>query len=85
MNFLSNQHPPVKIYTTPECVYCQMAKRFFEKKSLPYIEYDISRDLNLRQAVFDSVGLIGVPVIEVGNEIFVGFDREGIENALRLS
>ncbi|MBI3589556.1 MAG: glutaredoxin family protein [Candidatus Liptonbacteria bacterium] len=78
--------PPITIYTLPSCAYCQMAKAYFEKLAIPYLEYSLANDLKARRKVFASFGEVGVPLIVIGDEAFIGFDREGIENALvRLS
>ena len=77
--------PTIKIYTTPNCVYCQMAKNFFNKLNIAYENHDISRDLKTREMVFHMVGAIGVPVIDVDGEIFVGFDRDGLKRILNLA
>ncbi len=85
MSFLTDPPSSIKIYTVPHCVYCRMAKDFFDKKNFPYIEYDLSKNASLRENIFNLIGEIGVPVIEIKGEIFVGFDREGVERALSLS
>lgn len=72
----------VKIYSTPSCVYCKIAKEFFENKNIEYQNLDVAADLKARQEMFDKSHQMGVPVIEIDNEIFVGFNRIAIENFL---
>lgn len=72
----------IKIYTTPTCVYCKMAKEFFSKKGVQYEEYNVAEDEKARNEMFEKSHQMGVPVIEVDNEIFVGFDRAGLEKAI---
>ncbi len=73
----------VKIYTTPTCVYCQMAKEYFMKKKIQFEEVDVSRDEGAAMEMVEKSGQMGVPVIEIDGKIIVGFDQEAIEKALR--
>ena len=36
--------PKVKIYTTPTCPYCQMAKQFFNDNKVEFSEVDVASD-----------------------------------------
>ena len=63
-----------------------MAKSYLDKKGIIYQEYNLSHNHLVRENLFRHFGEIGTPLIIIGDEAFVGFDREGIENALiRLS
>lgn len=72
------------IYTTPSCVYCKMAKEFFKKNNVVYEEHDVAVDLRAREEMLKKSGQMGVPVIEVGGTIIIGFDQTRIRNALGL-
>jgi len=74
----------VKIYTTPTCVYCKMAKEYFKKNDIEFEEFNVAEDEKAREEMINKSHQLGVPVIEVDNEIFVGFNRSEIEKALRL-
>ena len=74
--------PQVTIYTTPTCTYCTQAKAYFRRKGVQYVEKDVSQD---RQAAFEMIrrtGQQGVPVITIGGETIVGFDRPRIDRVL---
>ena len=75
----------VKIYTTPPCVYCKMAKAYFKENSIEYKEVDVASDLKARQEMIEKSGTIGVPVIEIDGKIIVGFGRPRIAEALGLN
>jgi len=66
----------VVIYTTPECVYCKITKEFFKKNNVVYEEKDVSVDDKARNEMVDKSGQLGVPVIDIGGKIIVGFDKE---------
>jgi len=73
----------VKIYTTPTCVYCKMAKEYFKKAGVAYVEFDVAQDERAREEMVAKSHQLGVPVIDVDGQIFVGFNRIAIEKALK--
>jgi glutaredoxin-like YruB-family protein len=75
----------ITVYSTPTCVYCVVAKRFFDKNGLEYTEHNVADDLKARQEMVDKSHQLGVPVIDIGGEIFVGFDKAGISAALGIA
>lgn len=74
----------VILYTTPTCVYCKMAKEFFAKNNITYEERDVAVDMQAREEMMQKSHQLGVPVIDIEGEIFVGFDRDAISHALSL-
>lgn len=72
----------VKIYTTPYCVYCKMAKEYFKKNNVEYQEFNVAEDIKAREEMVQKSHQLGVPVIEIGKRIIVGFDRSAIDKAL---
>lgn len=73
----------VKIYTTPTCQYCLMAKQFFKTNNVQYEETDVLVDLSAREEMVKKSHQMGVPVIDIGGEIVVGFDRANILKILK--
>jgi glutaredoxin 3 len=76
--------PKVKIYSTPSCVYCRMAKEYFEKNSVAYEEYNVEADLVARKEMVAVSHQLGVPVIKIGDHVIVGFDREMLAQLLGI-
>lgn len=74
--------PNVIIYSTPTCVYCNMAKTFFKSNNVGYTEHNVAADLAKRKEMIDKTGQMGVPVIEIGDRIVVGFDEPKIKEIL---
>ena len=73
----------VRVYATPGCPYCKMAKEFLSKKGVPFTAYDVKKDKEaLKEMKRISGGALRVPVISVCNEVMVGFDRGRLEQAL---
>ncbi len=75
----------IKIYTTPVCVYCKMAKEFFKKNNIAFEEIDVTTDDRLVDEMVAKSHQMGVPVIDINGEIFVGFNRSEIEKALKIT
>ena len=75
----------IKIYTTPTCVYCRMAKDFFKEHNVQYEEYNVTEDLKAREEMVSKSGQMGVPVIDVEGELIVGFDKERLTELLRIT
>jgi glutaredoxin 3 len=74
----------VIIYSTPVCVYCKMAKEFFAKNNVAYEEKDVASDTAARAEMMDKSGQLGVPVIDIDDNIVIGFDQKTLEGLLGL-
>ena len=74
----------ITIYSTPTCVYCKMAKEYFKKHNIQYVEHNVAEDLKAREEMANKSHQMGVPVIDINGEIFVGFNRAAIAKALGL-
>ncbi|WP_287154911.1 glutaredoxin family protein [Candidatus Solincola tengchongensis] len=74
--------PEVKLYSTPTCPYCRMAKDFLEKEGVEFTVVDVSEDEEAAREMVEKSGQMGVPVMEVENTIVVGFDRGAYRKAL---
>lgn len=72
------------MYTTPTCVYCKMAKEFFAKHQIRYEELNVASSDGAREEMIQKSHQLGVPVIDIDGEIFVGFNRPELEKALGL-
>ncbi|MBI1754961.1 thioredoxin family protein [Candidatus Azambacteria bacterium] len=68
--------PKVIIYTTPSCVYCKMAKEFFKEHAVAYEEINVAIDEKAQGEMIEKSGQMGVPVIDIGGEIVIGYDKE---------
>jgi glutaredoxin len=68
----------VIVYTEPGCAGCEQVKEFLRAREIDFIEKDLLQDLTavneLRQ-----LGHLVVPVIRVGFDVIVGFDRDALE------
>ncbi len=74
----------VKVYSTPTCPYCAMAKDFLKEHKIKFQDIDVSRDRKAADEMIRKSGQYGVPVIDIGGKIIVGFDKEALKKALKL-
>lgn len=74
----------VTIYSTPNCKYCALAKEFFKEKSVTYEEHNVAADSERRAEMIEKSGQMGVPVITIGNNLVIGFNKPVITQLLGL-
>lgn len=74
----------VKVYSTPTCPYCSMAKEFLKQHNVDFLDVDVSKDQQAAQEMIRKSGQMGVPVIEINGNIVVGFDKQKLRKLLNL-
>ena len=74
----------VKIYTTPTCVFCDLAKEFLNENNVAFDSVDVSVDEKAAQEMIDKTGQFGVPVIDVDGKMIIGFNKPELKKALGL-
>ncbi|MFH0987526.1 MAG: glutaredoxin domain-containing protein [Patescibacteria group bacterium] len=74
----------VKVYSTPTCPYCVALKNFLQENKIEFQYIDVSQNDAEREKMIEKTGQMGVPVIEIDNEVIVGFDRERISQLLNI-
>ncbi len=79
-----NEANKIKIYSTPFCPYCVSLKLFLEERGIKFEEIDIAKDEKAAQEIMTKTNQIGVPVLEVGDQIIIGFDKEKICKLLKI-
>ena len=75
----------ITIYSTPTCHFCQMTKDFLKEKGIAYTDHNVAQDLAKRQEMIQKSGQMGVPVIFIGSELIIGFDKERIASTLGVT
>jgi glutaredoxin len=63
---------------------CRRAKEFLSSKGIPFRDVDVANDEEGRSALIQRTGQLAVPVIVVGEEVVVGFDRPRLARILGL-
>lgn len=75
----------ITVYTTPTCGYCRQVKRFLTERGVEYREVDVSADEEAALKMVERTGQFGVPVIDVGGALVVGFNRARLEQLLQAA
>lgn len=73
----------VTVYSATWCAFCHATMQYLDKLGVKYEVKDVeaSRD-NAEEAVSKS-GQMGIPVIDIGGDIVIGFDRPKIDAVLK--
>lgn len=74
--------PRVTVYSTPTCPYCVMAKRYLAERGIKYEDVNVAADQSRALEMLTKTGQMGVPVLDIGGQVIIGFDRNAIEHAL---
>ncbi len=61
-----------------------MAKDFFTSKGIVYEDFNVSTDSEKRKEMVEKSGQMGVPVIEIGDKMIVGFNKPKIMELLGI-
>lgn len=80
----STKKKRVIIFTTPTCSHCNHAKRYFRERGIRFRDVDVSRDPQAARDMVRRSGQQGVPVIDIGGKIVVGFNRPEVDRLLGL-
>ncbi len=80
----TKKYPRVIIFTTPTCTFCRKTKKYLRERGVPFKDVDVSRDPAAARDMVRRSGQQGVPVLDIGGKIVVGFDRPKIDKLLGL-
>ena len=72
----------VKVYSTEQCAYCHMAKDYLKAKGVDFEDVNVGEDHDAANEMIEKSGQMGVPVLDIGGDIIVGFDVPRIDAAL---
>ena len=74
----------VTVYSTETCPWCHRAKDFLKAHDIAFKNRDVSSDPEARKEMVKKSGQMGVPVLDIGGKVIVGFDEEAITKALKI-
>ena len=80
---MSDSTNTVKIYTATWCAFCHAAKQYLDKLGVQYTDLDVEADIANGNEAVEKSGQRGIPVLDIGGDIIIGFDRPKIDNALK--
>jgi glutaredoxin 3 len=74
----------VKVFSTPTCPYCVMAKNYLKSKNVEFEEIDLTQQQEWVSKMVAKSGQMGVPQIWIDDKVIIGFDRMSINSALDI-
>jgi glutaredoxin 3 len=72
----------VKVYSTPTCPWCTVAKKYLDSNNIEYEDLDVSINREAALEMVQKSGQRGVPVIEIDGNIIVGFNQQAIDKLI---
>jgi glutaredoxin-like YruB-family protein len=72
----------VKVYSTPSCPWCTVAKNYLKSRNVNFEEVDVSKNRAGAVEMVQKSGQRGVPVIDINGNIIVGFDQGAIDSLI---
>lgn len=72
----------IKVYSTPTCPWCTVAKNYLTSKNVIFEDLDVSKNREAATEMVQKSGQRGVPVIEINGNFIVGFDQATIDKLL---
>jgi glutaredoxin 3 len=76
--------PEVVLYCAPDCVWCTAARDFLLEKRVPFTEIDVLQNRDKWRAARRLTGRSGLPILIVGGEATVGFERDELAKRLGI-
>ena len=83
-NSEKQSEPKIRVFSTPVCPYCYTLKEFLKEHNIEFEDIDVSKNEVVLKEMVEKSGQMGVPVVEIDNEIIIGFDRERIVKILGI-
>jgi len=67
----------VVLYTLTKCPHCETAKNYLDKQNIAYRLCNVQTPAGKKE--FAKLGLRGVPVLKIGDQILKGFSVKGFK------
>jgi glutaredoxin 3 len=75
----------VTIYSADWCAFCHAAKKYLDDMKVKYKEVNVEKDHQAAKDLVQKTGQAGIPVLEIGDETIIGFDKASIDKALKAN
>lgn len=72
----------ITVYSTTWCGFCKQAMKYFDSIGVKYKDINVEQNQSAAEEMVKKSGQMGVPVIEIGDDIIIGFDKPKIDIAL---
>ena len=72
----------IKVYTTNTCPWCIKVKNYLKSENIEFQELNVQDDMEAREEMIKKSNQMSVPVLDINNNIIIGFDKPAILNAI---
>ncbi len=76
-------NPQVTVYSATWCAFCHAAMEYLDKLGVKYTDKDVEKDPAAGLEAVEKSDQRGIPVLDIGGDIIIGFDRPRIDAALK--
>jgi glutaredoxin len=80
---MSDQTAEVTVYGAEWCPPCHTAKAYLKGREVDFKYVNIDEDREQARAISEKTGWTAIPIIQIGQEYILGFDRQKIDGALQ--
>lgn len=74
----------VRIFSNETCPHCKMAKDFLKENGIEFENLDVAKDDKAAEEMVKLTGQLVVPVIQVDDEVVIGFDKDKLKKLLDI-
>lgn len=75
----------VKVYSTDTCMWCTKVKQYLNQLNVDFEDLNVGENINYQEEMIKKSHQSGVPVLDINGTIIIGFNKEAINNALKIS
>jgi glutaredoxin-like YruB-family protein len=72
----------IKVYSTNACPWCVKVKNYLNSENIEFQEMNVNDDMVAREEMIKKSNQMSVPVLDIDNNIIIGFDKTAILKAL---
>jgi len=72
----------IKVYSTNTCPWCVKVKDYLKSENIEFQEVNVHDDMEAREEMIRKSNQMSVPVLDINNDIIIGFDKTAIQKAL---
>ncbi len=74
----------IKVYSSPQCPWCEATKNFLRLHNINFEDIDVSADDKIIDELIKKTGRMEIPVTEIDGHIVIGFNKHLLEKFLGL-
>lgn len=74
----------VVLYSTPWCPWCKKIREFFKSRGIPFTDKNVEKFKKYADEMVKKSKQKGIPVIDIGGKIIVGYKEDEIKSALKV-